>query len=123
MSDTTHDLSKTKKSFAAVGIALLVFTVVTVAVGLVPWFDIGPPGPDAGDVILGLSIAGTKASLVALIFMHLNHEKGVIYKLMLFTSILFACLILITLMAGYDPIQQHFDSVHDFESQSLQAPR
>ncbi len=111
MSDAHFDAAKTKKSFFAVGIALFVFTVVTVVVGLVPMFDIGAPGPDAADVILGLGIAGTKASLVALVFMHLNHEKGAIYKLLFFTTIMFACLMVATIFAEMDPIQEQFDTL------------
>ncbi len=110
MADATHDLSKHKKTYAAVGIALFVFTAVTVIVGLVPWFDIGPPGPDFGDVVLGLSVAATKASLVALIFMHLNHEKGLIYKLLVFTFLFFLGLMVLTLFADFDPIVEQFDT-------------
>lgn len=111
MADAPHDLSKTKKSFAAVGIALLVFTVVTVTVGLAPIFDVGPPGPDAADVILGLSIAAIKASLVALIFMHLNHEKGIIYKMLLFTLVFAIGLMVLSLLGETDPIREQYDTL------------
>lgn len=111
MADASHDLSKTKKSYAAVGIALLVFTVVTVTVGLVPVFDLGPPGPDGMDFVLGLAVASVKASLVALIFMHLNHEKGLIYKILLFTVLFFLGLMILTLFADFDPILEQFDTL------------
>jgi caa(3)-type oxidase subunit IV len=107
----THDLTKTKKSFFAVGIALLVFTVVTVTVGMAPMFDFGPPGPDAGDFVLGLTVATFKASLVALIFMHLNHEKGLVYKILLFTVLFALGLMLLTLFADIDPIREQFDTL------------
>jgi len=110
MADATHDLSKTKKSYAAVGIALFVFTAVTVTIGLHPWFDMGPPGPDAGDFVIGLLVAGIKASLVALIFMHLNHEKGLIYKLLVFTFLFFLGLMALTLFADFDPIREQFET-------------
>lgn len=110
MADASHDFSKHKKTYTAVALALLVFTVVTVTVGLVPWFDVGPPGPDVGDVLLGLAIASMKASLVALIFMHLNHEKGLIYKLLLFTCLFCFGLVVLSLFADVDPIVEQFDT-------------
>ncbi len=111
MADATHDFSKHKKTYTAVGIALFVFTAVTVAVGLVPWFDIGPPGPDGADFVLGLAVAATKASFVALIFMHLNHEKGLIYKLLLFTFLFFLGLMVLTIFADHDPIREQYDTL------------
>ena len=39
----------------------------------------GGHGFDSHDCIVGLCIASVKASLVAAIFMHLNHEKKAIY--------------------------------------------
>jgi cytochrome c oxidase subunit 4 len=50
-------------------IALLILTVITVGASYV---DFG-----AGNIVIALFIATIKASLVALIFMHLNHEKPV----------------------------------------------
>lgn len=108
MADASIDFAKHKKTYTAVGIALFVFTGVTLIVGLVPWFDIGPPGPDFGDVVLGLCVAATKASLVALIFMHLNHEKGLIYKLLVFTFLFCLGLMVLTLFADLDPIVEQY---------------
>jgi len=110
MADASHDFSKHKKSYAAVGIALFVFTGVTVTVGLHPWFDLGVPGPDAGDFVLGLLVATVKASLVALIFMHLNHEKGLIYKMLVFTFFFAFGLMSLTLFADFDPIREQYDT-------------
>jgi len=110
MADATLDLTKTKKTYAVVGIALFVFTGVTVTIGLAPIFDFGPPGPDAGDFVLGLAVASFKASLVALIFMHLNHEKGLIYKLLLFTVVFAFAMMTLTLFADWDPIREQFET-------------
>ena len=110
MADATHDYSKTKKSYAAVGIALGVFTCVTVAIGLLPVFDFGPPGPTPSDFIIGLAVATTKASLVALIFMHLNHEKGLVYKILLFTFVFALGMMVLTLFADWDPIREQYDT-------------
>jgi caa(3)-type oxidase subunit IV len=110
MAEATHDYSKTKKTYTAVGIALFVFTSVTVALGLFPPFDFGPPGPTASDFVIGLAVATTKASLVALIFMHLNHERGLIYKLLLFTCLFALGLMVLTLFADMDPIREQYDT-------------
>ena len=104
MADATHDYSKTKKSYAAVGIALGVFTCVTVAIGLLPVFDFGPPGPTPSDFIIGLAVATTKASLVALIFMHLNHEKKAVYWLFASGLCMVCSLAFLTALAIFDPI-------------------
>lgn len=50
-------------------IALLILTLITVGASYV---DFG-----AGNIVIALFIATVKASLVALIFMHLNHEKPI----------------------------------------------
>lgn len=110
MAAASHDFSKHKKSYAAVGIALLVFTCVTVAIGLMPVFDFGPPGPTPSDFVIGLAVATTKASLVTLIFMHLNHEKGLIYKVLLFTFVFAFGLMVLTLFADFDPILEQFET-------------
>jgi len=110
MADASHDFTATKKSYAKVGIALFACTGLTVAIGLLSWLDMGPPGPDAGDFVLGLSVAAFKASLVALIFMHLNHEKGMIYKILLFTVLFFLGLMILTLFADHDAIIEQFST-------------
>jgi caa(3)-type oxidase subunit IV len=111
MADATHDYSKTKKSYMKVGIALGICTVFTLALGLIEGLDFGPPGPTGSDFVLGLSLATVKASLVALIFMHLNHERGLIYKLLLFTFLFFVGLMTLTLFADFDPIREQFDTL------------
>ncbi len=110
MSEATHDYSKTKKTYAKVGIALGVCTCITVALGLYPPFDVGPPGPTPGDFVIGLAVATTKASLVALIFMHLNHERGLIYKLLLFTCVFALGLMALTLFSDLDGIVEQYDT-------------
>ncbi len=83
MADSIEALQKSKKTYLLVFFALLVGTVLTVVVADPPaflyWLDVGEHGFDKYDAILGLLIATTKASLVAVIFMHLNHEKKAIY--------------------------------------------
>lgn len=79
MADTIEAIQKAKKTYLLVFAALLFGTVVTVLVATVPALDVGDHGFDMWDAILGLLIALTKVTLVAAIFMHLNHEKKLIY--------------------------------------------
>ncbi len=79
MADTPEEIKKAQKKYLLIGLILFTFTIVTVAVATVPALDFGKHGFDAWDAIIGLCIASVKATLVALIFMHLNHEKKSIY--------------------------------------------
>ncbi len=79
MADTAEDVRKSIRTYLFIGLILFIGTIVTVLVATVPALDIGHHGFDKWDAILGLAIATTKASLVAAIFMHLNHEKKAIY--------------------------------------------
>lgn len=110
MADATHDYSKHKKTYMKVGIALGICTGLTIALGLSASLDFGPPGPTGSDFVIGLCVASIKASLVALIFMHLNHEKGLIYKLLVFTFLFFLSLMVLTLFAESNPIREQFDT-------------
>jgi len=79
MAGSIEEVKKAKKLFLFIGLVLFFFTVVTVAVASVEWLDFGGHGFDKADAIIGLAIATFKASLVMLIFMHLNHEKPIVY--------------------------------------------
>lgn len=79
MADSPEAIKKAKKLYFLVGSLLFIFTVVTVAVATWPPLDIGKHGFDAWDAYLGLAIAAFKSSLVMIIFMHLNHERPLIY--------------------------------------------
>ena len=43
--------------------------------------------------------------------MHLNHEKGLIYKTLVFTFLFFIGLMALTLFAGFDPIVEQYDTL------------
>jgi caa(3)-type oxidase subunit IV len=79
MADSIEAIQKAKKTYLMVFAALLIGTIVTVLVAVWPPLDIGNHGFDWPDAVLGLLIATTKSTLVAAIFMHLNHEKKLIY--------------------------------------------
>lgn len=66
--------------------ALLALTVITVWISRI---DLGK----AGNIILGLSVAVVKASLVVMIFMHLKWEKRWWLGMVLFPAVLVAIII------------------------------
>ena len=75
MADTPEAIKKSVRTYMFVGGILFLGTVITVLIATVPALDFGRHGFDAMDCVLGLTIATIKASLVAFLFMHLNHEK------------------------------------------------
>ena len=68
------------KIYLGIGATLLVLTIVTVAVALV---DLGP-----FNLIVAMAIATVKASLVAMIFMHLYYDNK-FYLMIFLSSLLF----------------------------------
>ena len=105
MADTPEEIQKAQKKYLLIGLILFVFTIITVAVATVPWLDVGKHGFDVWDMIVGLIIATFKASLVALIFMHLNHEKRSIYLFILMGAVGGISLLGLTGWAFEDPIE------------------
>jgi caa(3)-type oxidase subunit IV len=90
-----------KKYFGVLGV-LIIGTIVTVLVSYVDF------GGHAINLAVGLAIATFKAACVALIFMHLNHERGLIYKILVFTIVFFVALMFLTVLHHYDPIHHQF---------------
>lgn len=105
MADTPEAIKKSQKLYLLIGAVLFIFTVVTVAVATVPALDIGRHGFDTADMILGLAIAAFKASLVGAIFMHLNHEKGMVYFVFGLGIVFGIALMALTAWAFLDPIE------------------
>ncbi len=116
MADSPEEIKKHMKAYYAVGYVLFFGTILTVAVAkgpeqfpvLLGWMDVGAHGLSPGDIVLGLFIAVFKASCVALIFMHLNAEKPLIYKFLLFTVFFFLGLMFLSLFEVWDPIRTQF---------------
>lgn len=104
MADSPEAIQKSLRLYKMIGGVLFVGTVVTVMVATVPWLDVGRHGFDVWDMILGLAIASVKASLVAAIFMHLNHEKSLIYWLFGFGLVAAFFLVALIALAKWDPI-------------------
>jgi cytochrome c oxidase subunit 4 len=70
MTHNTHT-SSAPRVYAATLAALLVLTAITVAAAGIHF------GSSSTNVVIALGIATIKASLVALVFMHLRHDKPV----------------------------------------------
>ena len=114
--NSPEEIAKVKKAFLKVGAALGVCTVLTVAVAVVPALDFGAHGLSSADIVLGLCIATFKASLVALIFMHLKFghwEKSTILWTF-FGSIFFAAAMIgLIALADFNPITFGSDGTND----------
>jgi cytochrome c oxidase subunit 4 len=82
----TDSVAAQVRAYMVVFGALLVLTIVTVAVSYIHL-------PTTPAVALGITIATAKAALVAMFFMHLNHERRLIYMALILTVVLFAALI------------------------------
>ena len=105
MADSVAEIQKAKKLYTFIGLTLFLFTGITVAVATVPALDVGGHGFDSLDMALGLAIASFKAGLVMFIFMHLNHEKKLVYFLFIMGIVFGVFLMVITAWAFSDPIR------------------
>jgi caa(3)-type oxidase subunit IV len=109
MADSIEAIKKSTRTYMMVFIALCIGTVVTVLVATVEALDVGGHGFDMADMILGLIIATVKASLVAIIFMHLNHEKKAIYWIFGGGLLFAGFMAFLIALAKWDPIYDpHF---------------
>jgi caa(3)-type oxidase subunit IV len=109
MADSPEEMARHKRAYWLVFYALCFFTVFTVALAKFEIFDFGHPGISHRDIIVGLVVATVKSSLVGLIFMHLNHEKGLIYKFLVFTFCFATGLMGLIFLAWWNPIEPAFD--------------
>jgi caa(3)-type oxidase subunit IV len=105
MADSPEAIKKHIKLYLLIGATLFACTLLTVAVAKFEFLDFGDRGFDSVDATIGLLIALFKATLVALIFMHLNHEKKMVYWLFGMGIFFGICLMAITGFAFSDPIQ------------------
>lgn len=85
-SDSPEAIRKSIKLYLIIGGCLMVLTALTVAVSYVHF------GSHSMNVAVGILIACVKASLVGAIFMHLNHEKRLIYIFLGLSAVLFIAL-------------------------------
>jgi cytochrome c oxidase subunit IV len=93
-----HDVSKHIRLYLLIGVTLLVFTGITVALSYINF------GTQKANVAVAMLVATFKAGLVAAIFMHLSSEKRMIYRILIFTFFFVFGLFWLTYLAWYDPI-------------------
>ena len=86
-----------------IGAVLFAFTVITVAVNQV---HLAIPLA----ITVALIIAITKGSMVAAVFMHLNHEKKWIYGALLLTVVFFVVLMFLPLLTVSDTIGERSEA-------------
>lgn len=91
------DIKKSVKTYYMIFGALMLFTVITVAVSYLHL-------PIALAILVALVVATVKGSLVALFFMHLSHERKVIYWALLLTVVFFVFLMFVPLLTNLDRI-------------------
>jgi cytochrome c oxidase subunit 4 len=96
MSDSHAHIAKHVRVYITVFIALLVGTLVTVAMYAVHFESVPLT------ILIALFIATVKASLVAGFFMHLVSEKKAIYAILVFTAFFFAGLMALTIWSMHD---------------------
>lgn len=99
MADNVEAIQKSIKLYIKIGLTLIFLSWVTVRLSYVelPTHSL--------NILAGMILATFKASLVALIFMHLNHERSLIYKILLFTVILAGVLFALFIFSHEDPLQ------------------
>jgi cytochrome c oxidase subunit IV len=85
-SDHAAEIDRHVRVYISVFVALMVLTVITVAVSYLHL-------PVAGAVTVALLVATIKGSLVACYFMHLISEKKLIYAVLVLTVVFFAALL------------------------------
>jgi cytochrome c oxidase subunit 4 len=97
MSDHAADIDRHVRIYITVFVALMVLTIVTVAVSYLNL-------PVAKAVTVALLVATIKGSLVACYFMHLISEKKLIYAVLALTVVFFVALLAlpaVTHLNGY----------------------
>jgi cytochrome c oxidase subunit 4 len=88
MQGRTHEI--TPKTYAKVLATLMTLTVITV---IAASFDFG-----SANVVIALAIATVKASLVALFFMHLLHDKPMNSIILVSALVFLAIFLMLTLL-------------------------
>jgi cytochrome c oxidase subunit 4 len=97
----SDDISKHVKTYYMVFGALMALTIVTVGVSYLHL-------PTHLAIVVALFIATIKGSMVALFFMHLNHERKLIYWVLMLTVVFFFVLMLVPLSTNLDKIVQRY---------------
>jgi len=94
---SVDDIKKSVKTYYMIFGALMLFTVTTVAVSYLHL-------PIVLAILVALVVATIKGSLVAMFFMHLSHERKIIYWALLLTVVFFVFLMFVPLLTNLDRI-------------------
>jgi caa(3)-type oxidase subunit IV len=97
MHSDPESIRKSIRSYLMIGAALFVFTVITVAVNQV---HLAVPLA----ITVALIVASIKGTMVASVFMHLNHERQWIYGALILTVIGFIILMTVPMFTVMDGI-------------------
>jgi caa(3)-type oxidase subunit IV len=116
--DNHDDVSSHIKKYLFIGGLLGVFTIITVALSFVDFSEWGL-GTNS-NMIIGMIVATFKASLVMLIFMHLNHEKKLIYKFLAITAAFAIVLFTLFIYSGDDPL---LDEGFENKKEKIMTPK
>ncbi len=95
------DIRSHVKTYFMIFGALMVLTMVTVGVSYLHL-------PVAMAITVALVVATIKGSLVALYFMHLSHERKLIYYVLTLTAIFFIFMMFVPLLTNLDKITQRY---------------
>jgi len=98
MAHSPGEIAKHIKTYLIVGATLLVFTAITVGLSFVDF------GSQSMNMTIGLAVAAFKSSLVILIFMHLNNERPLIYKVLVFTILFLGVMFTLFIATHDDPL-------------------
>lgn len=97
------EVKKSVRKYLMIGAALLVFTGITVVANL---FHLAVPLA----ITVALIIATIKGSMVASVFMHLNHEKKWIYGALMLTVVFFVVLLFVPFLTISDTFGTHISA-------------
>lgn len=94
----TEDIKKSVRTYIMVFVTLMVLTIVTVGISYLHL-------PVHLAILVALAVATVKGSLVALYFMHLSHERKLIYYALALTVVFFVFLMFVPLATNLDRIR------------------
>ena len=92
------DIKKSVRTYIMVFVTLMVLTIVTVGISYLHL-------PVHMAILVALVVATVKGSLVALYFMHLSHERKLIYYALALTVVFFVFLMFVPLATNLDRIR------------------
>ncbi|SKB04675.1 Cytochrome C oxidase subunit IV [Prosthecobacter debontii] len=98
MANSPEEIHKAVRNIIIIGLILGGCTIATV---LLSYYEFPT---HSINIIVGMILATIKAAFVALIFMHLNHEAKLIYKILAFTVAFAAALFLLFVFSSHDPL-------------------